>query len=171
MPPDPATDPGPVEFLTRALDACEASAARLDHVTADRDVDSEVLACPASRTEPLGDLPWGPENCDCGLQRRRDQINASVAAERVILAMHGPTRGMRLPGDDGPLVESDDPADLMYPAAAMLCRICGPGDSWEAERPRERYGELPCDTVRLLAWGHRHDISGWDDTWTPAGAR
>jgi hypothetical protein len=95
-------------------------------------------------------------------------ILARVEAERAIVAEHGPTRGYRdVFGLDGELQfePSDDPADLTYPDAARLCRACGPGDNWQAAQ--EPYGELPCDTLRWLAYGHRFDIIGYDPTWAP----
>jgi hypothetical protein len=44
------------------------------------------LACPATRTEPLGDLEWGEGACDCGLAVRKARALREVAAKQAILA-------------------------------------------------------------------------------------
>lgn len=73
-----------IAFAGARLDEDEAQANAMEHVTAE----SELYACPATRSEPLAgtDLEWGEENCDCGLAERKGRALREVAAKRAILA-------------------------------------------------------------------------------------
>jgi hypothetical protein len=42
-------------------------------------------ACPATRSEPYGDLKYGEENCDCGLAERRETALRMHGAHRQIV--------------------------------------------------------------------------------------
>jgi hypothetical protein len=50
-----------------------------------RNDSSDAYSCPASRTEPIGDLPYGQENCDCGLIARKRDTTARCEAELGII--------------------------------------------------------------------------------------
>lgn len=43
------------------------------------------FACPATRSEPFGDLEWGEDACDCGLAKRRDEVLRMCHAHRKIV--------------------------------------------------------------------------------------
>lgn len=73
-----------IAFVTARLDEAEARANAMQH---DDDSDPWV-ACPASRTEPLGDLEWGEEACSCGLAKRKARALREVAAKRTVLAWY-----------------------------------------------------------------------------------
>lgn len=88
-----------ITWLRGMWDVTKRDVTKWRHVTADLDVDSEVYACPASRTEPLGDLPWGEEHCTCGLTQRKRSVLARVEAERAILEY------ALMPGETGDLDE------------------------------------------------------------------
>lgn len=45
-------------------------------------------ACPATRTEPLGDLPFGEENCTCGLEQRRHRVLVDCDMLEQIIRQH-----------------------------------------------------------------------------------
>jgi hypothetical protein len=71
------------EFLLACIAEDEASAPH-EH-RRDPEGDAGYYACPAARTEPLGDLPWGPDACDCGLDARRRRVLAECEAKRRIV--------------------------------------------------------------------------------------
>jgi hypothetical protein len=103
--------------------------------------ETHTLGCAATIS-----TAWEHE-CRCGFAGR---VLAECEAKRRIIAMHGPTTGF-----DGVLT---------YPAAAKLCRTCGPGDNWQAEQ--EPFGELPCDHLRLMALPYA-DRPGYREEWRP----
>lgn len=72
-----------VEWLSAQLDVDQRRAEAWEHDNPD---DGGYYACPAVQTEPYGDLPWGEENCDCGLAARRGFTLADIATKRRILA-------------------------------------------------------------------------------------
>lgn len=74
----------PVAFGTARLDEDEKRAQAMKHFTVDGD---EFYSCPAARTEPLGDLEWGEENCQCGLAVRKARALREVAAKRRLLEL------------------------------------------------------------------------------------
>jgi hypothetical protein len=57
------------------------------------------LACPATRTEPLGDLEWGEGRCDCGLAKRKDRALRRVKATRDLVAEILAERHLYVDGD------------------------------------------------------------------------
>ena len=73
------------EFLAARLDEDQARAEAMHHDVNPLD---DYYSCPASRTEPLGDLAWGEEHCECGLAMRKGRVLREVAAKRAILALH-----------------------------------------------------------------------------------
>jgi hypothetical protein len=73
------------EFLTARADEAQGRADEMGHAEAG----SEACACPATRTEPLGDLPFGEENCDCGLATRKARALREVVATRAIIRRYG----------------------------------------------------------------------------------
>lgn len=59
-----------------------AKRALIDHVMSWRHDDLDeggYHACPAVRTEPLGDLPFGEDECTCGLRLRQHALLAPFA--------------------------------------------------------------------------------------------
>lgn len=70
-----------IAFFTARVDDAEARANAMQH---DDDSDPWV-ACPARRTEPLGDLEWGEEACSCGLAKRKARALREVEAKRMVL--------------------------------------------------------------------------------------
>jgi hypothetical protein len=51
--------------------------------------DDEYYWCPAARPGPIGDLKWGEEYCDCGVEARKARRLREVEAGRRILSRHG----------------------------------------------------------------------------------
>jgi hypothetical protein len=43
-------------------------------------------SCPATRSEPYGELAYGEENCDCGLAKRRARVLVECDTKRRIIA-------------------------------------------------------------------------------------
>lgn len=78
MAPDPL-----LEFLEARTAEAQACAEAMEHYTV---YDETYLSCPATRTEPFGDLPWGEKDCDCGLAARKARALRDVEAKRVIVA-------------------------------------------------------------------------------------
>jgi hypothetical protein len=70
------------EFLAARIGEAQERAGEMGHAGAE----SEAYACPATRTEPLGDLPYGESACDCGLAERKTRALRVVAAHREIVA-------------------------------------------------------------------------------------
>jgi hypothetical protein len=50
------------EFVTARLDEDERRADAMEHFAV---YEQPFYSCPASRTEPYGDLEWGEDACDC----------------------------------------------------------------------------------------------------------
>lgn len=73
---------GLAEFLAARLDEERQRAGKMRHSS----VDEPFYDCPATRTGPLGDLPWGEDACTCGLARRKARALREVEAKRAILA-------------------------------------------------------------------------------------
>lgn len=71
-----------VDFLRTRLDEDEVRAERMGHYNPD---DAGYYACPATRTEPIGDLLAGEENCDCGMPAERARALADVGSNRQII--------------------------------------------------------------------------------------
>lgn len=72
-----------VPWLRGVLDSKEQEALAEAHY--DPDGEGGYYSCPATRHEPLGDLPWGEAECDCGLSARRGARLACVQAHRAIV--------------------------------------------------------------------------------------
>jgi hypothetical protein len=70
-----------VTFLRARLDDRER-AAPTAHVDPD---EGGFYACPATRDEPFGDLPYGPDACECRLAERRADVLDDVDSKRRIL--------------------------------------------------------------------------------------
>jgi hypothetical protein len=77
-----------IAFLAARTDEDEARANAMEHFTVH---DDTYLSCPATRTEPYGDLPWGEESCDCGLAPRKARALREVQAKREILDLYTST--------------------------------------------------------------------------------
>lgn len=78
LPDDPGGVAAVARFIRARLDEEEAGAPSKHFAI----YESEYHSCPASLTEPLGDLPFGENACDCRLAERRAQALARVAAGR-----------------------------------------------------------------------------------------
>jgi hypothetical protein len=72
-----------VAFLKARYDEEERRALAMEHRTVPGE---EFYSCPASRTEPLGDLEWGEAFCDCFLAKLKARALREVKAKRAILA-------------------------------------------------------------------------------------
>lgn len=70
-----------ISWLAGALAEEERAAERMEHATDS----SEAYSCPATRDDPLGDLPYGEENCTCNLAARKARVLRQVQAHRAIL--------------------------------------------------------------------------------------
>lgn len=117
-----------ITWLTGALADEQARGENLGHFS----IGAPWLDCPATRAEPLGDLEWGPDACDCGRDRKRADILAGVEADRAILAEHAQVKAS---GGRG-----------------AGCRTCDSG--FDGYSVREGRGE--CRTVLLVASRYRH---------------
>jgi hypothetical protein len=84
---------GVAGFLNARLDEAQERAEAMGHYFTD---ESAVYCCPATRTEPLGDLEWGEDACDCALAARKARALREVAARRAILAMYEDQPGCNL---------------------------------------------------------------------------
>jgi Family of unknown function (DUF6221) len=71
-------------FLKARLDEAAARANAMEHFTVH---EQEWNSCPASLTEPPGDLPWGEGACDCHLAERKARALREVAAKRALLEL------------------------------------------------------------------------------------
>jgi Family of unknown function (DUF6221) len=71
-----------IAFLAARTDEDEVRANAMEHFTVH---DDTYLSCPATWTEPYGDLPWGEENCDCGLAPRKARALREVQAKRELI--------------------------------------------------------------------------------------
>ena len=72
-----------IAFLTARIDEDEQRALAMKHFTVH---EQPYYSCAGSRTEPLGDLEWGEEFCDCFVAERRARALREVEAKRKILA-------------------------------------------------------------------------------------
>lgn len=70
-------------FLAARLDEDQERAAKMRHYF----VDEPYFDCPATRTAPLGDLPWGEDACDCGLAEREARALREVEAKRALIRL------------------------------------------------------------------------------------
>ena len=144
-----------IEFLRARLDEDEANARAAGSApweAFERDADWHIGEIDGSHVALVGRVSWPRTTAEAEHIARHDpaRVLREVEAKRRILAMHGPT--------------VDPDGELSYPAAAKLCRTCGPGDTWEAER--EPFGHLPCDHQRLLALPYS-DHPDYDEAWRP----
>ena len=71
-----------IAFLTARIDEDEQRALAMKHFTVH---EQPYYSCAGSRTEPLGDLEWGEELCDCFVAERRARALREVEAKRKIL--------------------------------------------------------------------------------------
>lgn len=79
-----------VSRLLAAIDERAAKARDEGHYDPD---EGGYYACPATRSEPLGDLPFGEDACDCGLAERRADTLRLCQAHRDIVAEWQKWRG------------------------------------------------------------------------------
>lgn len=82
-------------WLLNQLAVDETRAQRLEHHNPD---EGGYYSCPATRSEPYGDLQYGEENCHCGLVARRRRALAECDTKRRISEMH--LKGFALCGFD-----------------------------------------------------------------------
>jgi hypothetical protein len=126
-----------VERLLAAIQEREDKARAEGHHDPD---EGGYYACPATRSEPYGDLPFGEENCDCGLVRRRDEVLRLCQAHRKIIDRHSSQHVHVLAFDGG-----------------QFCVDCGT-DTSECTRRGvdacETCGMEPCGTLLALAEGY-----------------
>jgi hypothetical protein len=69
--------------LLAAIDERERRANAEGHYDPD---EGGYYACPATRSEPYGDLPFGEDACDCGLAKRRAEALRLCQSHRDIVA-------------------------------------------------------------------------------------
>jgi uncharacterized protein DUF6221 len=70
-------------FVTARLDEEQHRAGTMEHSTV---FEQPWNSCPASRTEPFGDLEWGPDApCDCHLAERKARALRAVESKRSIV--------------------------------------------------------------------------------------
>jgi Family of unknown function (DUF6221) len=72
-------------FFAARLDEAQRRAESMQH---EPDTDDTYYNCPATRTEPRSDLPWGEDACDCGLAGRKARALREVEADRKLLAAY-----------------------------------------------------------------------------------
>jgi len=92
-------------FIGARLDEEQRRAEAMEHFIV---YDDTYYSCPATRTEPHGDLPWGEEHCTCQLAARKAKRLREIAAGRAILRLHAASH--ECPGDDGYAWYGDDEA-------------------------------------------------------------
>lgn len=68
--------------LLRAIQECEDDANRMTHDNPD---DGGYYSCPATRSEPFGDLEYGEDACDCGMPAWRAEYLRFCQAHREIV--------------------------------------------------------------------------------------
>jgi Family of unknown function (DUF6221) len=73
------------EFIAARLAEAQRAAETMEHFTVH---EQEYYSCPASLTEPLGDLPWGEGTCDCHLAERKARALREVGFRRAVLAAY-----------------------------------------------------------------------------------
>jgi Family of unknown function (DUF6221) len=87
----------PITFLNARLDEAQQRAEAMGHFV---NAEDEFYSCPAARTEPLGDLEWGEEHCNCGLAERKAKRLREVEADRKLIAAYQAARADVPPADD-----------------------------------------------------------------------
>jgi Family of unknown function (DUF6221) len=80
---DVSSDEGIAAFVAARLDEEHARAEAMEHFIV---YDDTYYSCPATRTEPHGDLEWGEEHCTCQLAARKAKRLREIAAGRAVLA-------------------------------------------------------------------------------------
>lgn len=121
-----------VAWLRAQIEGDRARAETMAHFTNPGD---DFYSCPASLTKPLGDLPWGPEHCQCGLAARQQDALADCEAKLAIIAEHAPVDW------------------LTY--GEYVCRRCLLEDD-EPTPDGHHWIPVPCPTVKALATAYRH---------------
>jgi hypothetical protein len=71
-----------VAFVLAGVAADQAHADAMTHFQLPGD---EYLWCPAALSEPLGDLPFGEEHCDCHLAERKARALREATAKRNVV--------------------------------------------------------------------------------------
>jgi hypothetical protein len=115
----PVTDPAVdlAVWLPAQIDEDERTAPS-EHFTIG---DSEYHACPATRSEPFGDLDYGEDACDCGLKQRRTRELREVAAKRRVLDRHRRIRRRNESGEDVcEYCSAERIIDIAWPCADVL---------------------------------------------------
>lgn len=77
-----SSDEGMGTFVAARLDEEETRANAMEHFIV---YDDTYYSCPATRTEPHGDLEWGEEHCQCGLAGRKAKRLREIAAGRALV--------------------------------------------------------------------------------------
>jgi len=116
-------------FLQEQVAADRRRAERMEHWAEEM----PSRCCPATRSKPLGDLPFGEDECDCGLRPRRRRALAECDVKLAIIAEHPPCEGAAI-DSDGRL------------SSGLICATCATTDlagSLEGD-------PYPCKTIRLL---------------------
>lgn len=72
-------------WLREHIEGDKKRAEGMEHRTNPED---PYYSCPGSRTEPLGDLEWGEDACDCFLAERKAEALAKADAALAILDEH-----------------------------------------------------------------------------------
>lgn len=75
-----------IEFLEARVDEGQRRAEAMEHFSNPAD---EYYSCAGARAEPLGDLEWGEEHCDCHLAQRKARALREVEADRALLDLYG----------------------------------------------------------------------------------
>lgn len=75
----------PHEWLLEQIDVDRHRARAWQH---DRPDGGYFYSCPATRTEPYGDLPYGEANCECRLEARRRRALIDCDAKEQIVRHH-----------------------------------------------------------------------------------
>ena len=137
-----SSDEGMTAFVAARLDEEEARANAMEHFIV---YDDTYYSCPATRTEPHGDLEWGEEHCDCGLAERKAKRLREIAAMRAVLALHKTTVTKAEIFPFSPYTGEPNPDEY-----EVACEICG----WADSNPTSA-----CVTVRILAaiWSDNPD--------------
>lgn len=135
--------------LQATLDETEARANAEGHHDPD---EGGYYACPATRSEPLGDLPWGEDACTCGLAKRRADTLRLVQAHRDLIALF-PVSAPHL-----------DTEGSFYGFQSRDCgehRTVGPHRAWCYDCSEWCYPNEPCrrchgvsEVLRILARGY-----------------
>jgi hypothetical protein len=73
------------EWLLDQIERDRQNARAWEHDNID---DGGFYSCPATRSEPSGDLPYGEDACECGLRRRRRRELVACDAKEQIVRHH-----------------------------------------------------------------------------------